>query len=357
MSDSFPIHVWLARARLALLLIIVVLGFGVAALEKWRHDEAYRVWGTVYQGFSYVLDPARNTTRGVVQNGRRIRRLWTLDQRNRALKRELTRLQQKHQITLEKLGRLERLTGLGRWSAPRELEFLPADVIGFETDQQQAVLIVNRGEDDGVRPRDPVVAMGGLVGIVRAVAAGSSHIQALTDPGGAIGAVVRQNRARGIVYGSGRGRQLEFIPENEAQPIEPGHVLVTSGFERSVYPKGIVIGEITQRALNTRGVPFGMVDPAVRFDRVEEVLIVMPRKRTLVEDSVTSPGMGRFRIGMPSSTGSEGEAALTSPTLARFMDRAATDTLTTPTQAPADPTTGSQASSGSDSSREEPPSP
>ena len=133
------------------------------------------------------------------------------------------------------------------------------------------------------------------MGIVRSVSEHGAHIQTLIDRECAVGAVTTGNRLRGVVQGNGKDKPLEFLPANELQPIEIGTMVVTSGFENSVYPKGIVIGVIDSVRPNKYAILNGVIVPAVSFDSVEEVLLVIPRDRLWGRsDESTTQTLGRF---------------------------------------------------------------
>jgi cell shape-determining protein MreC len=270
------------RLRWTALGLLVLAGLATTAVARYRPSALQQRWQPVHDLLARrLLDPVRNRAFGALNVARRTRGLWNLDVENARLRHELARLETSNQVLREQLGRVERLTGLDQWGGPPQIAFLPADVVGTDT-YGGVLLIVNRGERDGVRPRDPVVALGGLVGIVKSVAARSAIVQSVTDPlsvVGVIGVADKGARARGVVYGRGRNRPLEFFPENEVQPIEPGAVLISSGFKNSAFPKGLVIGVIEKPSVDPYGLLFGVVRPAVPPQGIEDVLVIVPASR------------------------------------------------------------------------------
>src|SRR6185295_8352191 len=114
----------------------------------------------------------------------------------------------------------------------------------------------------------------GLAGVIREVSQRSARVQALTDPLSAVGVADLETRHRGIAFGRGRAKPLEFIPENEIQPITPGALLITSGFGNSIYPKGLIVGRIQEKLQNQLGVVYGAIEPAENFNALEEVLVI-----------------------------------------------------------------------------------
>lgn len=281
------------------LITLLTLGLGTAAVEKWRQDEFDRVWGRFHDKLSILLNPISERTHRVVAVAFKLDHLFKVEDENRKMLREVSELHIKNQILAEELGRLNRLAGLGRWSGPSDVLFMSADVSGLITSGQSVAMIINRGRRDGVRPRDPVVALGGLVGIVQSVSLRTARVQAITDSISSVGVMDRNSRARGVIFGRGRNELMDFMPENEMQPINIHGALITSGFENSVFPKGIIVGYIEDRKQDTYGMTYGKVKPAVSFEALEEVLLVIPRSRLAGDSEATTATLGTKRIFMP----------------------------------------------------------
>ena len=120
----------------------------------------------------------------------------------------------------------------------------------------------------------------------------------ITDPMSVVGVADRRTRDRGVLYGRGRDAPLEFIPEDETKPIEPGAVLITSGLGGSVYPKGLIVGSIGERRENQKGVSYGVVTPAENLGALEEVLVI---RRASRGSHSFQEGLGDLDVGSPSS--------------------------------------------------------
>lgn len=292
---------YLNRVKYICLALILLSGLGVSAYEKYRAEEAFKAFGFAFAAINdYYLDPIRSCVAPAAGVIRRAPALWNAEEQNERLRRRLTEAEARNQLLRERLARMERLTGLGQWSAPAPIGFLQADVVSFHDRDESAVLTINRGRRDGVRPRDPVVALGGLVGVVREVAEASSRVQALSDPVSAVGVFDRVSRARGVVMGQGMGSDLIFVPEDEALPILSGAELITSGFENSLYPKGLLVGRIDGRGETLYGEVHGLVEPSVDAGRVEEVLVLVRSDIAMSEDDWASTAtLGEFSVRMP----------------------------------------------------------
>ncbi|MCE5229648.1 rod shape-determining protein MreC [bacterium] len=292
---------WRRRVRIGVLVVLVFAGLAIAALEKYRSSESFAFWTRGYEKISPILDPVRERTRRWVMTALKLNDLWAAEAEKDRLSRELAQSKLQNDLLFEQLGRLQRLSGLGRWAAPPQLRFVPADVTGLITSDESMLLTINRGRADGIGARDPVVALKGLVGLIRSVQEHTAQVQAITDPMSVVGAATRDTRARGALYGRGRNKPLEFLPENEVENFNVGSRLITSRFENSNFPKGITIGVIEKRDLNLYGIPVGVVRSAVAFDTLEEVLVIVPNDSD--RDDQTTASLGAIRIVMP--TGDE----------------------------------------------------
>ncbi len=289
----------LARYQWVVIWIMIGGGFGFAALERSRPELIHPYQQFLYNALSAYINPVRAIAGEARKMTRRGGELWSAQTGRETLQTELARMESELQSTREELRRLGRVSGLRHWRSSVELEFLPADVIGFSTEDQNALLTINRGSRDHLTPGLPVVGQKGLAGIIREVSERTSLVQALTDPLSAVGVADVQTRHRGVIFGRGRTADPEFIPENEVQPINPGSTLITSGFGNSIYPKGLVIGTVMEKRTNERGLVYGVIEPAEKFDALEEVLVIRPSDRA--PDSADD-SMGAFTLEMTTRT-------------------------------------------------------
>jgi len=148
--------------------------------------------------------------------------------------------------------------------------------------------VVNKGLIDGARTRLPVLNMQGLVGIVTDVSHGSSTIRLLIDPGFSIGVLIQESRETGILEGRGDPHGLRLILEEPQKEIHLGDTIITSGFEGSLYPKGLLIGHVRELQANKFGMRYAVVEPTVTFDRLEEVLMITDVRKTVERAGVAT---------------------------------------------------------------------
>ncbi len=125
-------------------------------------------------------------------------------------------------------------------------KLLPAQVMGVSR-----YLILNKGQQDGVKGGQVVVLENSLIGKVVEVTATSARVLLPTDPNSEITAEVAGGsyRPRGLVVGDfGVGMHLEKILPDEM--VEVGDLVLTSGEltegSNEGYPKDLVIGKISK---------------------------------------------------------------------------------------------------------------
>ncbi|GAB4291645.1 MAG: rod shape-determining protein MreC [Coriobacteriia bacterium] len=193
--------------------------------------------------------------------------LDSLSEQNAELRARLAELEEARQEN-------ERLRELVEFAEERQLTKLGARVIGKPATPWEGALLIDRGSADGVEPGMPVLAAQGLVGQVYEVSERVAKVRLLTDQRSGVAAMVQSSRVPGVVQGSVEGAlTLEFVAADAAPVV--GDVVITSGLG-GVYPKGLVIGDVTGVA-ERRGELFPRIDVASRIeiDRLEEVLILL----------------------------------------------------------------------------------
>jgi len=128
-------------------------------------------------------------------------------------------------------------------------QFVIADVIGRGADNSQSVIIINRGENDGLRVGQPVLADGSImVAKISRVSLHSAQALLINDDLSSVAAKIH-NKAKtmGLVQGEyGLGMKMKLIPQSEV--IKENDVIVSSGLETLV-PAGLLIGTV-DRVLN-----------------------------------------------------------------------------------------------------------
>lgn len=194
-------------------------------------------------------------------------RLASLEAQNAELRARLAELEEARQEN-------DRLRALVDFAEERDLVKLGARVIRRPVNAWEGVLVIDRGTRDGIEPGMPIIAAQGLVGQVATVGTNVSTVRLITDQRSGVAAMIQASRAAGVVRGSVDGDlSLDFV-DRALIPAE-GDVVITSGIG-GVYPKGIVVGDITA-VDDRRGelYPRIAVRSRVSLDSVEEVFVLV----------------------------------------------------------------------------------
>ena len=209
-----------------------------------------------------------------------IRRGWNgyiglrhLKTENDALKRDLAAAQIEAQEQRALASRARALEKLLELRDSTSLQTTAAEIIGASAIQDFRTVTIDKGARDGLRPDMAVIAPAGVVGRIVIPSARSAKVQLLVDRNAAAGAIIERTRAQGVVVGAG-GERLEMDYVSEAYDVVAGDVVVTSGID-GIYPKGFVIGHIESVARSGGAYKRITVKPAVDFNGIEEVLVVM----------------------------------------------------------------------------------
>lgn len=114
----------------------------------------------------------------------------------------------------------------------------------------------------------------GVVGKISEVGEKSSTVILLTDPQFSVAALVKGPRESGLVSGTLQGVcRLRYL-KRDAQ-IEIGDQVITSKLSSS-FPEHLIIGKIVRVIDDPNGQTIqGIVEPAVNFSQIEEVLVII----------------------------------------------------------------------------------
>lgn len=221
----------------------------------------------------------------------------TVHEQNKMLRNEVEQLRVQNLEASEALAENERLrTLLGYRQMMTQFDMVGARVIGRDSATWSSVIIIDRGQKDGVNTDMTVVTEKGLVGHILEAGWNTSKVQLILDPRSSVGTIVQraESRVAGIVQGdldNPTMPQMVNIPKN-ADVVE-GDVIVTSGFG-GTYPKGIVVGLVSTLQNDSGGLlKVGLLEPAVDFQKLEDVMVITESREAPpepIKPPVQTPG-------------------------------------------------------------------
>lgn len=284
----------LLRKRAVVLAVAVLTVFLLAtsaARGKFQFPLAERTVAVVLSPLESVLAKTGYKLRSSVSF---ISDILTVYRDNQALKAENNELRGQTLATAETMAENIRLRSMLDYKkgAP-QFDFVVATIIARDPGTWTSTIMINRGAADGIAKDMPVATPRGLVGNVIQVFPQSAKVLLLTDPKSAAGALVQrpESRVAGIVEGSG-AKPLAPRMVNLARDADiiKGDKIITSGLG-GIYPKGLVIGEVTE-IVNEEGglLKYAVLKPAADFDRLEEVMVIVRTREPAAQATRPAPG-------------------------------------------------------------------
>ena len=212
-----------------------------------------------------------------------------LQRQNQELQEQIDRLTiENNTLTQEKyeLNNLRSLYQLDQEYS--EYEKVGARVIGMDGGNWFNTFIIDKGTEDGITIDMNVMSGSGLVGIVTEVGANWAKVTAIIDDTINVPGMVLATGDRLIVSGD-----LEMMSENTIRfsklidsegKVKEGDKVVTSNISTKYLP-GLLIGYITSMDADANNLTHsGSITPAVDFEHMDEVLVILDLKQQIDEN-------------------------------------------------------------------------
>ena len=269
-----------------ILLVLLVLAHFAAISHQVDGGGGFSL---LQRGLFSLLSPLQNALAFVVGG---VGEVWNGYGFHRETYAENRRLQERVRILetrLQERSRLaqdaERLRELLDLREILPMDTLVAEVVSRDGEPWFRSLTIDKGTSDGVALDAPVMSPTGVVGRVIAVGPYAARVQILLDRDAGAGVMIERTRVNGVVSGEVARSEsgvsdlvMRYVPERAE--VVPGDVVITSGFDR-VYPKGLVVGRVSYVGEGSGLLKEIRVEPSARFDRLEEVLVVLRQAETL----------------------------------------------------------------------------
>lgn len=234
-------------------------------------------------GATAVLVPFQTALAGVgggvdrlVQAGLEIERLRG---DNVGLRDDNERLTLENVRLREQVAALEQQAKLDATARALPYTTVSASVIARDPSGVLRSIVISGGAGAGIAVGDIVLSDQGLVGRVSEAGPNYAKVMLVTDSSSVVSALVQGSRATGLVRGQfGDSLVMDWILQSE--PVKEGDTVVTAGLGtggelRSLYPKGLVLGQVVQVSkANDAAYLRAVLSPAVDVRRLERVLVV-----------------------------------------------------------------------------------
>jgi rod shape-determining protein MreC len=243
-------------------------------------DYHYRYLDSVRSGFSLVVSPLQYAVDYPVRVVGWVQSLVSakkvLIDENMRLRYQQTALEAELQKLLVIQKENSQLKELLLTSSQADMRAMASQILAVDTSNARQIVVLNKGNRDGVYSGQPVLDAKGVMGQVVDVGPMTSTVLLISDSKSAV--PVRNNRTgeRAILVGTNRLDQLALINLPKTASIHPGDVLVTSGLGGR-YPEGYPVGKV-ENVSSIPGEDFVkvMVNPIALLNRNRLVLLIWP---------------------------------------------------------------------------------
>lgn len=238
----------------------------------------------------YVFVPMQNGINKVgdwiVSRADDLASLRNVQQKNKELQAQVDKLTQDlNTIKLEQyeLDNLRELMELDQ-KYP-SYEKVAARVIGNDGGNWFSTFLIDKGEKDGIEKDMNVIAGSGLVGIVIDTGPNYAKVRSIIDDASNVSGMALSTADRCIVNGNLVSMNDEQVIgftdlKCEDDAVKTGEQLVTSHISDK-YLEGILIGYVSTIERNANNLTYsGTVTPAVDFQHLQEVLVILDKKKT-----------------------------------------------------------------------------
>lgn len=211
-----------------------------------------------------------------------IPQIFYLKEENEALKKQVAELLQYKQNLLEYQREntdLRSLLGFKDKNLQYDLE--AAEVIARDTGNWFNVILIDKGEKQGLKKDMAVITNEGLVGCIISTTANTSKVMLITDERSSVSAMLQRTRDNGIVKGSIDTAPMGYLKMDflsQDANLVKGDIVISSGLGGLV-PKGIVIGEVVETKKESYELmQYAIIKPAVDFLKLERVFVIKGEK-------------------------------------------------------------------------------
>lgn len=163
---------------------------------------------------------------------------------NQRLRYELGRAQQSADQAWALERQLAQVTAEQHLAFVGSLGTVMAQVVTESPTSFAATVDISKGRDDGVLTGMPVVANGGLVGVVASTTPHGATVRLISDVKSEVGVTFGGGRLSLVVTGRGVNSGLGASAVPLTTSLKPGTVVTTDGLAGGLYPPGLPVAKV-----------------------------------------------------------------------------------------------------------------
>lgn len=264
-SNTIPYRTRLYLAIIASALLLLFDSFTSVSVQVRSH------LNSIASPIFYIANAPRDLALWMSEN---LATRTRLIEENKRLTKEIMQLSGK----LQQLEFLEtentKLRALLGSEVRQSAKKLIAEVMAVDSQRHRHMIIINRGESDGVKEGYAVIDEVGVVGQVMSVGGTTSRVLLFSDASHSIPVRVERNDVRAIVEGTGALNSMNLLYVTHNADVVIGDRLVTSGLGGR-FPEGYPVAKVVAVDFD-RSATFAKVslEPIALLDRLRYVLVL-----------------------------------------------------------------------------------
>lgn len=269
-----PVAFWGSGPKRMFIILLLVVFIGFALLPRQAEILLQYVGRPIADVLALPISAMAAVDQSIRDWWNQYVALQGLHDQNRHLRLQVQELQGQLNQQQERSLASQRLTVLVDFQNHGEMDTLVARVIGRSASNWYRGIILNKGEQDGVREEMGLITPAGVVGQIVKVANATSVALLITDSNIAVAGLTQRTRDEGIIQGTSQGLvRMKYIPPLSS--VQKGDPVITSGITGG-FPRGLLIGQVLE-VVEQEGDLFqtAMIAPVVDFGQLEEVLIIL----------------------------------------------------------------------------------
>ena len=158
-----------------------------------------------------------------------------------------------------------------------EYSMVPSVVLRRDSNDEFYSFTLDKGTTSDISVSDPVVSQNGLIGWVSEVDLNTCRVVTILSPQTNVGAVDNKSKDTGIVTGSALycdENLTTFTKLSASHKIKAGDIITSTGVS-GLYPKGLLIGEVTDVCYDTyNSTYYAVVKPYDDITKITDLAII-----------------------------------------------------------------------------------
>lgn len=250
----------------ALVFVLIFISLALLVLSRLDHPYVAAIRQTVTPALTPVLTALSGPLAPVRRLGDRLEMLMAEQDEIAKLRAEVQQLRGWQWKARDLERQLAALSDLNRRRVTEDIAFVTARVIADSRGPFARSVVIDAGQNQGLREGFPVVNADGLIGRIVDVTPEAARVLLLTDAASRIPVEIGTSQVRAIATGNnGPDPNLKFLPRDAE--LKAGQVIATSG-RGGLFPRALRVGTIDMQ----RGRP--VLKPFARLDRIEFVSVL-----------------------------------------------------------------------------------